>query len=152
MLKGNFYPTLDNSYDLGIATNAWKNVICYNITPLSDARLKDKVSPLSYGLEEILKLKPVSFIWKNNSDQSLNLGFIAQDVKLVMKELVSEGNDPLKTLTLNYNGIIPVLVKAIQEQQKQIDNLKQENELLKAKVDQVDALKAEFEKFKTVSK
>jgi len=152
MLKGNFYPTLDNSYDLGTATNAWKNVICHNITPLSDARLKDRISPLSYGLADILKLKPVSFIWKNSSDQNLNLGFIAQDVKLVMKELVAESNDPLKTLTLNYNGIIPVLVKAIQEQQKLIDDLKQENELLRAKVDQIDALKAEFKKFKLESK
>ena len=101
-------------------------------------------------MEIVNSLEGVEFDMTTSGKHSS--GFIAQDVQQVMKELVTENNDPLKTLTLNYNGIIPVLVKAIQEQQKLIDNLKQENELLKAKVDQIEALKAEFEKFKSESK
>ena len=48
-------------------------------------------------------------------------GFIAQDVEKIIPELVSQG----ETKHLNYTGIIPLLVEAIKDQQKQIEELKQ---------------------------
>jgi hypothetical protein len=57
-------------------------------------------------------------------------GFIAQELQKIMPELVSEGNDKDKLLSVNYTAIIPVLTKAIQEQQVLIEmQQKQINEL-----------------------
>ncbi len=45
------------------------------------------------------------------------MGFIAQDLQKVLPQVVREGTDKDKTLTVNYTAIIPLLVKAMQEQQ-----------------------------------
>jgi hypothetical protein len=75
-------------------------------------------------LDKVVSLKPVRYQWKKGG--SSNIGFIAQDVEQVIPEVV----DPPTTDT-DYYGIrttdmIPFLVKATQEQQKQIDDLKQQ--------------------------
>jgi hypothetical protein len=49
---------------------------------------------------------------------------LAQDVQKVLPELVKEADDKQGTLSVNYQGLIPVLINAIKEQQKQIDELK----------------------------
>ena len=89
----------------------------------SDKRLKKDISPTKYDLNSVLNLNPVDYKLKsNNKDQT---GFIAQEVKDVIPELVNgvEGDlEKGETLSINYIGLIPVLTKAIQEQQSQIDN------------------------------
>ncbi|MBT8286942.1 MAG: tail fiber domain-containing protein [Bacteroidia bacterium] len=87
----------------------------------SDKRLKKDITELSYGLKEILLLKPKSYNWKNRTNTLRSLGLIAQDVQAIIDEIVREGEDADKTLSLNYTGLIPVLVKALQEQQAIID-------------------------------
>jgi hypothetical protein len=98
------------------------------LTQNSDARLKRDVTKLSYGLREVLLLHPVSWEWKAKSDGTVNLGLIAQEVEPLIPELVSTGIDAEHTKGLNYIGLIPVLVKGMQEQQTQIEQ--QENRLL----------------------
>ncbi|HMU11495.1 MAG TPA: tail fiber domain-containing protein, partial [Ferruginibacter sp.] len=99
----------------------------------SDARDKENISDLNYGLNEIMKLRPVSFTWKENPQWGKKIGFIAQEVKPVLSEVVQVGtlktkaeakNDQGNALNKNsdklgiyYSDIIPVTVKAIQEQQ-----------------------------------
>ena len=56
-----------------------------------------------------------------NSNES---GFIAQELRKVIPTIVTEGTDKDKLLSVNYNSIIPILTKGIQEQQKQIEELK----------------------------
>jgi hypothetical protein len=87
----------------------------------SDARLKQDVLDLNYGLREVLQLRPVTWHWKDKPAGKLQLGLIAQEAQRVLPELVSEGKDPEKTLSLNYLGLTPVLVKAIQEQQTALE-------------------------------
>ncbi|TXD82096.1 hypothetical protein ESY86_15620 [Subsaximicrobium wynnwilliamsii] len=92
----------------------------------SDRRLKQDIENLNYGLNEILQLRPVSYHWKSNPDATnKSLGLIAQDVQPILKELITantnNGND---TLGVNYTELIPILIKAIQEQQTVIENLK----------------------------
>ena len=104
----------------------------FNVT--SDRRLKTDIKPLSNSLESIMKLNPVSYKKKatlSSTDYSIKEnGFIAQELQKVMPILVQEGADATKILTVNYISIIPVLTKAIQEQQKQIaDQQKQINDL-----------------------
>ena len=72
------------------------------------------------------KLQGVTFDWKQNDDDILKIkedyGFIAQEVQEVLPELVRENENG--KLSLRDKGIISVLVEAIKEQQKQIDELK----------------------------
>lgn len=127
-------PFTDGSNTLGTATNRWSTVYStVGAINTSDARDKENISDLNYGLNEIMKLRPVSFTWKENPQWGKKIGFIAQEVKPVLSEVVQVGtlknkieakNDQGNSLTPNsdklgiyYSDIIPVTVKAIQEQQ-----------------------------------
>ena len=100
---------------------------------LSDERLKENiVKDLETGLTEVMALQPRRFDWKNGDAQNV-AGFIAQEVEHVLPELVGdykhEELDDCKSLKMG--DIIPTLVKAIQEQQTQIEALQSEINLLK---------------------
>ncbi len=137
-LDGNFYPNDDNTNSLGLSSNRWTVVYATTGTiNTSDIRQKKDILELKYGLNEVLKLKPVTFRWKKSESNKLNLGFIAQDVNAVLPEVVDEGKDPDKTLGINYSAIVPVLVKSIQEQQQEIENLKNKNAELENQIKQI---------------
>lgn len=108
-----------------------------NIYNASDRRLKRNVTPLSDALNKILNLNPVMFNWiqgyePTEEDKDM-LGFIAQDMLEVVPEAVESfaGGGTMKVgeleitnpLRVNEKFIIPVLVKAIQEQQTLINAL-----------------------------
>jgi endosialidase-like protein len=95
-----------------------------SITQNSDARLKQDVASLGYGLRDLLRLRPVSFNWKDRPDRGRQLGLIAQEVEPVLPELVTTDKDAEQTKGLNYIGLVPVTIKAIQEQQAQIEDQK----------------------------
>jgi DNA-binding transcriptional regulator GbsR (MarR family) len=101
--------------------------------------LKKDVKTTEYGLKEVLKLRPVNYTWKDNDRK--DLGFIAQEIREILPEIVLESDDEMKTLLMNYNGVIPVLVKAIQEQQKIIQNQNTAIEQLKAENKDIQELK-----------
>jgi hypothetical protein len=91
----------------------------------SDRRLKTNISSLKYGLNEVLKLNPVNFNWKNRPEESKKtLGLIAQEVQPIISEIVTVGDDKNQTLSVSYTELIPILIKAIQEQQAIIESLK----------------------------
>jgi len=94
----------------------------------SDRRLKHDIKPIEQGLDFVMKLKPVEFIYNNREDNVKTLGFIAQDVQQVMNEAGMTGYGLVpqmdeNTLGLNSSELIPVLTNAIQEQQKIIEQL-----------------------------
>jgi hypothetical protein len=80
-------------------------------TNSSDAALKTNVAAVADALASVNALKPVSFTWISTDTPSL--GFIAQDVQAVLPDLVSV--DGTGSMGVNYDGIIPVCVAAIQE-------------------------------------
>ena len=83
----------------------------------SDARLKKDIADLSYGLRTLTALRPVAFKWKDqNRGDDRHLGFLAQDLQKVVPEIVDKDGQT-GMLSVNYPGLVPVLVKAIQEQQ-----------------------------------
>jgi hypothetical protein len=104
------------------------------MTNPSDKRLKKDIKEISYGLSDILKLKPVSYNWLNDSiNQGIQFGFIAQEVQEIMPDAIKEFGDDIKYLGLEKDAIYVTLVKAIQELSADLTSAKQEIELLKAK-------------------
>ena len=107
---------------------------------VSDRRLKRDILPLSnYGLKQVMQLNPVSYIYKDDSANTHQVGFIAQEVQKIIPEVVTGKEGDLskgESLGIVYGNLVPVLTKAIQEQQAEI-------EALKAKLESFDNLKAE---------
>lgn len=105
---------------------------------LSDRRHKKDIEPLLIGgLDAVEKLKPVTFHWKDPKDNGMKgeqIGFIAQDVQKVLPDAIMTADDKDKTLSLKYDALIPVLTKALQEQQKEIAAQREEIEALKKDV------------------
>lgn len=155
-------PESNGGADLGTASYRWGTIYATNGTiNTSDITLKTNINPLSYGLKEIMEINPISYNWrqqkrgKTNIPQSkddLKLGFSAQELLKIIPEVVQthswvaadeKGNyKKIKNnkLGVYYSDIIPITVKAIQEQQAQIEELrtmvlalKKENEELKNK-------------------
>ena len=137
---GDLVPDQDGFHQLGTDALTWASVWATDITiNSSDARLKKNISNLNYGLDAVMKLRPVSYNWIKNpdgQDGSKRIGLIAQEVQKVIPEIVRDwqyvGDEktgkitkqPTSKLGLQYDAIIPVLIKAIQEQQKEIEELK----------------------------
>ncbi len=86
----------------------------------SDKSLKTNIVPIPNALERLQQLNGVSFNWKDTG--RADDGLIAQDVEKVFPELVSTDSAGLKSV--EYGNLVGVLVEAIKEQQKQIDELK----------------------------
>lgn len=109
----------------------------------SDERLKKDISPMPTVLDKLLKIKPVNYHFNfEKSDAPASFGFLAQDVAAQFPELVHQTsprrNEP-SYLTLNYSAFGVLAVKALQEQQSEIDFLKKENLDLKARLDKIEA-------------
>jgi hypothetical protein len=116
------YGTTDNgAYRLQVKDSVYVggNVSAAAYTTRSDYNLKDDIYNLKYGLNDILQLQPVEYTYKSNG--SKQLGFIAQDIGTILPEVVSFE----ESMTVNYQAIIPILTKAIQEQQVLIKSLEQ---------------------------
>jgi hypothetical protein len=105
----------------------------------SDARFKTDMQPLQGALQKVMALKPQTYFYDTLSNPKMNFpsrrqfGLIAQEAELVFPEIVGEATVPdtaanqeaiEKFKTINYTALVPVLIAAIQEQQKEIDDLK----------------------------
>ena len=134
---GGLSPGSNNFYDLGSSDRRWRVLYATNGTiNTSDARQKQAIQPIGYGLEQVKAMKPVSFEWIDHPEQGRKLGFLAQDLQPILPEVVcdtewiNDGKGHLtpkkaEALGVYYSDLIPVLVKAIQEQQAQIEQLEQ---------------------------
>jgi hypothetical protein len=97
----------------------------------SDIRLKENIKTLDNCLEKVLQLRGVYFTWKSDPGMGTRIGFIAQEFENVIPELVFT-NEADGYKGINYSEISAVIVEAIKEQQKIIEDLKAENNRLKA--------------------
>jgi hypothetical protein len=102
----------------------------------SDIKFKENVRPFeSSSLERIMKLRGVSFTWKEDTEMRKltklkdDVGFIAQEVQEIFPEIVRR--DPVEDyLSIRDRGLIAHIVEAIKEQQVQIESQKSQNEEL----------------------
>ena len=94
-------------------------ITCVDINSTSDINLKENIHSIEDPLGKVMQINGVGFRWKDTKEDAI--GVIAQDIEEVIPEIV-KNNDHIKTV--NYNGLIGVLIEAIKEQQRQIEELK----------------------------
>ena len=111
---------------IGSITNSGSGV-AFNAS--SDYRLKENIKPLENGLSRVQQLKPIKFDWIDSKESCE--GFIAHEVDEIFTDAVAGIKDAEEMQGIDYGRITPLLVKAIQEQQTQIDALQSEINLLK---------------------
>ena len=90
-----------------------------DLTVNSDARLKSNIMSLGSTLAKLMKIDGKSYTLKSNKKVN-KIGLLAQEIEEVFPELVKEGEDKDGTLSVNYQGLIPVLINAIKEQQEEL--------------------------------
>jgi hypothetical protein len=123
----------------------------------SDGRLKTNVEPLKYGLDTVKQLNPVRFNWAESAELPLagsdgttenrptvqpskvlgrqdEVGLIAQQVEELVPEVVSS-DDATGFKRLDYDKLVPVLIKAVQELSAENERLKSDINALKARLD-----------------
>jgi hypothetical protein len=122
--------TMAGSLQVTGSINATGSITAPSITETSDYRLKDNVEPIQGALECILRLRPVTFVWKYTKDQSS--GFIAHEVQEVIPRAVKGEKDAPDHQSVHYTQLIPYLVAAIREQQDMIKELQDELNTLKS--------------------
>lgn len=123
-------PGTDNTYTIGKNGARWSAVYAANGTiQTSDIRLKKNIQLLDMGLNEVLKMHPVTYHWKDGSDTRLHVGLIAQEVRQLVPEVVS-GNEATGKLGMNYAELIPILIRSLQQQQQKLKELNEQIEAL----------------------
>ncbi|GAB4021712.1 tail fiber domain-containing protein [Spirosoma koreense] len=124
--------------------------ISYNTS--SDIRLKENIKVTRYGLSDLMKIKVADYNYKSDKKKTQTTGFLAQDLYKAYPVAVTIGGKDEKTnpWTVDYGKVTPLIVKAVQEQQEQLEALKAENTRLKAQVAEMAALKAEVASIKSL--
>lgn len=140
LLKGEFFPRTDNTYDLGSSIFRWDDVYATNGTiQTSDENDKELIEDASLGLDFVETLRPVKFKWKKTykkdnknqlkeeGEKRTHYGLIAQEVETALDGVDFAGlikDSESGKYGLRYNDFIPVLIKAIQELKAEVDSLK----------------------------
>jgi hypothetical protein len=143
-INNTFSPAANIIYDLGTTTYSWDDVYADDFVNVSDIRAKKNIKDMTYGLEEIKQMKTISYELIDDPFHEPKIGLIAQDVLKLVPEAVKTHNYQItdeskptefnkvefERMRMSYISIVPVLVKGMQEQQEQIEELKKQNELL----------------------
>jgi len=111
-------------YDPGTGTLRLSgDVVAYN--SFSDRELKDNIQTYEGGLNAVMQLNPVTYEWKKGREGQ-EIGLIAQEVEQVVPQVVREQQrmDEGTYKTVDYEKLVAVLIDAVQDQQKQINELK----------------------------
>jgi len=108
--------------------NASGIVTATDFNSASDQRLKTNIKPIENALDKVTKIEGVSFNWIENNQPSM--GVIAQEIEKVLPELIKGDS----TKTVNYNGLIGLLIESIKQQQTQIISLQTNIENLKKQI------------------
>ncbi|MEZ4722256.1 MAG: tail fiber domain-containing protein [Flavobacteriales bacterium] len=113
-------------------------------TNLSDRRFKTNLQSIDNALAKVMQLTPYSYDWLReeypeiNFEEGKGLGFIAQDVEAIIPEMVMK--DSSGVYSLQYSELIPVLTKAIQEQQALIEELSSSNQTQQRELNELKAM------------
>ena len=101
-------------------------------TAVSDERLKKNIQSLDEVMPSVMRLQPRTYQFKDANSDRVFTGLIAQELQQVFPQFVYYGGDNQVTYSVDYASMSVVALKAIQEQQAEIDELKAEIAALKA--------------------
>jgi hypothetical protein len=153
MSASHFGPYSDSQLDLGSSSFRW-NALYYTAGVLgtSDARMKTDIEPISYGLSDVMRMRPVSFSWKRRPHDGPQLGLIAQELKKIVPEVVLGQESETDMLAVNHIQLIPILIKAIQEQQRQIEDLNAKLRAAEDAAKQIENLQVQLNQLESLIK
>jgi len=141
--SGTWYASfLYNASSIGSISQNGTTAVLYNTT--SDYRLKNDVTPIENALSTISQLNPVSFTWIDGRKDD---GFIAHELQEILPNCVTGEKDAVdkegnpKYQQMDSSGVIPFLVKAIQEQQTLIVSQSELINNLKARIETLEGAK-----------
>ena len=120
-------------FSLGTASRPWGAIYAQNgVIQTSDANRKRLIKESNLGLSFVMSLKPVSYAWRNSVSTVPNFGFLGHEVEEALGGRKFGGlNKSDEGYSLRYVDFIAPMVKAMQQQQQQIDSLKREIQLLR---------------------
>jgi len=129
--------------NVGIGTLAI-TATSFNVS--SSKRFKKNISTLEYGLDDLLKIKPVKYQYNFDKSGLYTIGFIAEEVSEVIPEVVSHQNETHKVVSreegkpvsMDYSKMSAVLVNAVKEQHSKVQELKSNNEALKKRLARIE--------------
>ncbi len=141
-LAGNKYITLNQgggNIGIGVALpqatlDVAGNIHTAGITETSDERFKTGISTISNAIGKLMQLTGREYFWKttefpeHNFTEGKQIGVIAQEVEKVLPDLVHTDNSGYKSV--EYTKLIPVLIEAFKEQQREIEKLEKQVEEL----------------------
>lgn len=99
----------------------FNSVTAASVFQTSDERLKTDVRDSQYGLDDVLRLRPVMYRWRDEPEVGSKVGLIAQEVGDVIDEVVQADTTSEGYLSVAYAELVPVLIQAIQDQQEIIE-------------------------------
>lgn len=154
---------IDDSGNIGIGINNPSvkldvngSVNCTGGTCSSDQRWKKDIQTLTNTLDNIEKLRGVSYQWRKeefpnrNFNNKPQLGLIAQEVEKVYPELIMVDNEGFKSM--DYMSFTAVLLEAVKELKsqnedlnKQVEFLKENNDVLESKISEIGQMKAQLD-------
>jgi len=91
----------------------------------SSKRYKEDIKTIEEPIDTIMKLRGVTYKWKNSTKE--DLGFIAEEVGTILPDIVDWETEGVDAYSMDYTRLVPILVEAVKEQQKKISSL--ENKL-----------------------
>ncbi|CAH0997435.1 hypothetical protein EMA8858_03568 [Emticicia aquatica] len=139
------------------------NAILPGASSPSDRNLKKNIQNLTGATSILKQLYPKTFLYDIEKypnaglPKKMQFGLIAQELEDVLPNLVENNTHPtgLTFKSVNYTGLIPILIKAMQEQQTEIESLKRklgEYESLNTRLSQLEAMLNNDEKLKQTDK
>jgi hypothetical protein len=145
LINNEFDPAANIIYDLGNSSTseAWDDVYADDYWNVSDIRTKSDVADMAYGLDEIMQMRTIAYTLTDDPFQDRKIGVVAQEVSTLVPEAVKTHDDKildessgafeeveLDRMAVSYTRLVPVLIKAVQEQQALIQSLQQRIEEL----------------------
>jgi hypothetical protein len=130
-----------NGTEIGSITQSAFSTVAYNTT--SDKRLKENIKPTDFGIKDLMKINVKDYNYID--DNQIFTGLLAQELYKIIPAAVHVGGEDVKTNPwgIDYGKLTPHLIKAIQEQQTEIEVLKVEN----AKIAKLEATLEKLESY-----
>ena len=110
---------------MAIYINNTATTVAYNTT--SDRRLKDNIVNTHFGINDLMKIQVRDYFYKADPNKTPTTGFIAQELYDIFPNAVTKPANEEEMWSIDYGKVTPLLTKAIQEQQSEIENLKIKN-------------------------